>query len=90
MQINPINNIGNVYKSNKARKSYSENVVSSSKDSLAISGFAKELSLAKKAVDQAPDIRQAKVDDIKKQMEAGSYNVSASQVADRIISRFNE
>lgn len=85
MRINPINYVGNVYKPGKASKAYGESSVSTSKDSLALSDFAKELSVAKKAVNQTPDIRHEKVNAIKSQMEAGTYNVSAAQVADKIL-----
>jgi len=47
----------------------------------------KELSVAKAAVSKTPDVRQAKVDEIKQQMEAGTYNITAAQVADKIIAQ---
>ena len=85
MRINGINAMNQVY-ANKAKKAYSTSSASSSKDTLALSDFAKELSVAKKAVDQTPNVRQARVEEIKQQMQAGTYNVSANQIADKIIS----
>lgn len=85
MRINGIHGVNPVYKNNKAKKAYGSTSVPSGKDTLAISDFAKELSVAKSAVSQTPDVRQAKVDEIKKQMEAGTYNITAAQVADKII-----
>jgi len=90
MRINGLNNVNNVYKNNKATKAYGASSVSGSKDTLAISGFAKELQVAKQAVDHAPDIRQARVDEIKQQMEAGKYNVTASQLADKLLNKYFE
>ena len=87
MRINGVNKVNNIYKTNKASKAYGSSKVSTSKDTLNISDFAKELQVAKKAVQNAPDIRQAKVEEIKKQMEAGTYNVTAAQLADHLLSR---
>ncbi|PKM94911.1 MAG: flagellar biosynthesis anti-sigma factor FlgM [Firmicutes bacterium HGW-Firmicutes-1] len=87
MRINGINNVNNIYKSNKTNKAYSASGVSTSKDTLAISNFAKELQVATQAVNNAPDIRQSKVDEIKQQMEAGKYNISASQLADKLLNK---
>lgn len=88
MRINGVNNVNNVYKSNKANKAYGASNVSGSKDTLAISDFAKELQVAKQAVDHAPDVRQARIDEIKQQMEAGQYNVTASQLADKLLKKY--
>lgn len=88
MRINGINNVSNVYKSNKAGKAYGLSSTSSQKDTFAISDFAKELQVARQAVENAPDIRQDKVDEIKKQLEAGTYNVTAAMVADKLIEKY--
>lgn len=90
MRINGINGVNNVYKANKVNKAYGTSNVSTSKDTLAISDFAKDLQIAKQAVTNAPDVRQAKIDDIKSQMEAGNYNISAAQVADKLLKQYSE
>jgi len=79
--------VNQVYKKSRAKKAYGSSSVSTGKDTLAISDFAKELSISKAAVSQVSDVRQARVDDIKKQMEAGNYNITAAQVADKIIGK---
>lgn len=88
MRINGIQGVNQVYNANKAKKAYGSSSVASSKDTLALSDFAKELSVAKTAVGQATDVRQAKVDDIKQQMQAGTYNITAAQIADKLIDGF--
>lgn len=86
MRINGVYGMNQVQnKSKKVAKAYDSQTVASGKDTLALSDFAKELSVAKAAVSQTPDVRQAKVDDIKAQMQAGTYNVTANQVAQKII-----
>jgi len=86
MRINGMNAVNQVYNANKAKKAYGASNTANSKDTVALSDFAKELSVAKKSVDQTPDVRQARVEEIKQQMEAGTYNVSANQIADKIMS----
>lgn len=90
MRINGINNVNGLYKPGKVNKSYGAKSTPTGKDSLAISSFAKELQVAKQSVQSAPDIRQAKVDEIKQQMEAGKYNISASQVAEKLVNKYFE
>lgn len=90
MRINGVNKVNGIYKSNKAKKAYSASNVSQGKDTLALSSFAKELQVAKKAVSNTPDIRQAKVDEIKQRMEAGTYNITAVQVAEKIVDKYYE
>jgi negative regulator of flagellin synthesis FlgM len=87
MRINGSSDIGNIYKSTKANKAYGESTVATSKDLVSFSSVAKDMGVAKKAIDQAPDVRMEKVNDIKAQIEAGQYNISASQIADKLVSQ---
>lgn len=54
-------------------------------DKVEISARAKELSNAKKAASEAPEVRLEKVKHIKKAIEEGSYKVDAVQVAEKIL-----
>lgn len=88
MRIDGINNVNSIYKAKKSNKAYGSSEVSSSKDTLALSEFAKELQIANQAVKKVPDVRQARIDEIKQQMEAGSYNVQASQLAEKLLGKY--
>ncbi|GKX28485.1 hypothetical protein SH1V18_09650 [Vallitalea longa] len=88
MRINGIKNINNAYKVNATDRISKVSKIKKEKDSLAISDVAKELQIAKKAVKNTPDIRYDKVNDIKKRMQSGSYDVTAKEVADKIIDRY--
>ena len=88
MRINGIKNINNAYKVNATDRISKISKVKKEKDSLAISDVAKELQIAKKAVKNTPDIRYDKVNDIKKRMKSGSYDVTTKEVADKIIDRY--
>lgn len=54
-------------------------------DSIELSAEAKDLQAALRALSQVPEIREAKVADIKNRISIGEYNVNAGEVADRII-----
>lgn len=85
-----MNKVNEVYKNNKSSKVYAASAASAPKDTLAISGFAKEMQVAKQSLASVPDVRQNRVDEVKQQIEAGTYNVSASQVADKLLKKYFE
>ncbi len=82
-----MSNVNGVYKANKAKKAYAAKPAAGMKDTVSLSSFAKELSVAKNAVDNVPDVRTEKVNAIKEQIKDGTYNVSAEQVAEKIMSK---
>ena len=55
------------------------------KDIVALSGHAKDYQVATKAVHNAPDIRYDKVAEIQRRIESGSYHVSSTDVAGKIL-----
>lgn len=87
MRINGPSNIGNVYKTKKSNSTYGSQATSGAKDEVSFSSIAKDLAVAKKSVDATPDVRMEKVNDIKAQIQAGQYNISASQVADKLLAQ---
>lgn len=50
-----------------------------------LSTMAKEIQLAKVEVTQLPDVREQKVQEIKTQVEQGTYNVSGEQIANKMV-----
>lgn len=59
--------------------------VASKKDVLSISNEAKDFQTVNKALKDVPDIRQSKVAELLGRFEAGSYNVTGRDVADKVI-----
>lgn len=57
------------------------------KDELAISGESRLKQRVMQAIKQTDDIRNDKVDDLKERISAGTYEVSADEVAEKMISR---
>ncbi|TCK93376.1 FlgM family anti-sigma-28 factor [Natranaerovirga hydrolytica] len=87
MRIDGVNKINNIYNKNATKVNKIESTTKE-KDSLNISNYGKDLQKAKKVVKDTFDIRQSKVDYIKGQMESGTYNIGAKEVADKLVDNY--
>ncbi|MDO5402252.1 MAG: flagellar biosynthesis anti-sigma factor FlgM [Eubacteriales bacterium] len=87
MRIDAYNAVNQIYQTNAAAKAYGAAKKQSVSDKFEISSEAKTYQTAKAAVSQADDIRADKVARIKAQMEAGTYNISAAAVADKMMNQ---
>lgn len=56
-------------------------------DAVQISSIGKDIQTAKQAVANAPDVREDLVAPLKARIEAGTYSVSAEQLADKLLSQ---
>jgi negative regulator of flagellin synthesis FlgM len=54
-------------------------------DSVTLSDSARSLAAAREAVQNAPDVREAKVADIKQRVDSGTYEVSSKVLARKMI-----
>lgn len=50
-----------------------------------LSTMARDIQQAKVEVSQLPDVREEKVQEIKAQVETGTYNVSGEQIANKMV-----
>lgn len=87
MRVDAVNQISQIYKPASTKKvAKSGNV--QNKDAYEISQFAKDYQVAKKAVSETSQVREEKVARIKEAIASGSYNVSAQEVAEKIVSNY--
>lgn len=87
MRIDAYNAVNQVYQTNTQAKKVTTDKKTSS-DKLEISQAGKDIAVAKKAIAEAPDVREDRVETIKKQMAAGTYSVSLEDVADKMVDSF--
>lgn len=87
MRIDAYNKITQAYSNNKTKKTAATTSVAA-RDKVEISRAGREYQIAKQAVNQADDVRMDKINDIKKRMEAGTYQVSSKDIADKIVNRY--
>lgn len=84
MKITRVNQILEIYNTNSTRKSQKINKPGE-KDVFTISKEGKDFQTALDALSKVPDIRHDKVNDIKKKIQSGTYNISAEETADKIV-----
>lgn len=89
MRIDAYNQINQIYKISE-KVSVKQVGKTSQSDSLELSQLGKDYQIAKKALANTPDIRQDKVDDVKKRMENGTYNVSNDDFAEKLLESFKK
>ena len=85
--------INNQMKINRINKAYGKNVgkvkktekSEFKKDKIEISEEAKSFQVAMNAINKLPEARQDKVDELKKQIEEGTYKPSAKEIAKRML-----
>jgi len=53
-----------------------------------LSTMAKEIHQAKVEVSKMPDVREEKVQEIRNQVEKGTYSVSGEQIANKMVGEF--
>jgi negative regulator of flagellin synthesis FlgM len=87
MRIDALSQVSQLYGANGVKKTNAP-VKTSATDKVEISSFGRELQIAKQAVKESPDIRQDKVNDLKNQINNGTYNVSPESFANKILSGF--
>lgn len=88
MRIDAVNKIYETYKTNGVLSSKKVNKLAS-RDEVALSDTAKDFQTVYKALANVPDVREDKVNTIKEQLESGTYNVKASEVVEKMLSRFD-
>lgn len=87
MRIDAYSKITQVYSNNKTKKTATTTSVAAG-DKVEISRAGREYQIAKQAVNQADDVRMDKINEIKKRMEAGIYQVSSKDIADKVVNRY--
>lgn len=88
MRITGINSYIDSYTKQTSKVKEEVKEAKKSKDVLNISSAAKEYQLAQKTVSKVSDVRQDKIDEIMKQIESGTYNVNAEEIASKMVDSF--
>lgn len=90
MRIGTYNMLSQVYGTSTSKKTTQMGGTStpSFRDEVAFSSKGKDLQVAKKALASVPDVREAKVNDLKNRIANGTYNVSDEDFADKLMSAY--
>lgn len=86
MRIDSANRIYNAYTAQMAAGAKGAEKVKG-KDEVDLSTQAKDFTSVKRILSDIPEVREDKVQDIKKRIENGTYNVSSKDVASKILAQ---
>ena len=87
MRIDSIKKVDQIYQKASAKNNI-QSTKKNTSDRIEISNLGRDLQVAKKAVQEADDIRWDKVNEIKQRMKSGTYNVSAEEIADKMVESY--
>jgi negative regulator of flagellin synthesis FlgM len=92
MRIGTYNRVNQVYSANSTKKSATSGSTGNASfmDHISLSTTGKDMQVAKNALAKTPDVREDKVNDIKEQLENGTYNVDPEAFASKLLSAFAE
>lgn len=91
MRIGTYNMVSQIYGSNgtKRTKSAGTNGTGSFLDQVSLSSMGKDMQTAKLALAETPDVRESKLQDLKKRVEAGTYDVSVDAFAQKLLDSYS-
>ncbi|MCR4891279.1 MAG: flagellar biosynthesis anti-sigma factor FlgM [Lachnospiraceae bacterium] len=87
MRIEAYAQVQQLYGPRKTNRVASTASISSARDAVEISSLGQNLQMVKKAVKEAPDIREELTAPLKKSIEAGTYQVSGESFADKLMKK---
>lgn len=87
MRVDAYNAVTSLYQQTKVKKQ-GKTVAASKSDQLEISRVGRDYQIAKKAVKEAPDIREDKVNELKAAIDNGTYEVSANDFAEVLLDKY--
>ncbi len=90
MRIEAYSQIQQMYGASKPANKTASAKGADFKDKLQISNTGKDMQVAKKAVSDAPDIREDKVAAIKQRYANGTYEVSGEEFAQKMMERLGQ
>lgn len=85
-----VNNINDKNKTDNASESAEKKVAKT--DTVNISEAAKEIQEVRQQLDEIPDVRTEKVQQLKKEIENGTYEINSEKIAEKMLreSLFND
>lgn len=78
-----VNNINDKQKAENTSEKAEKNVTKT--DTVNISDAAKEIQEVRRQLDAIPDVRTEKVEQLKSQIEDGTYEIKSEEIADKML-----
>ncbi len=90
MRIESYSNIQQLYNLSKPANTAKPAASADFRDKLNISSAGKDLTIAKQAVSESPDVRADRVSELKSAIDNGTYDVSGQDFADKIMEKLSQ
>lgn len=88
MRIDAYMQVNKLYQATKPKKAASTERSKSTSDTLELSSFGKELQIARQAVNDAPEVRMDRVDELKTAINSGTYDLSMDRLAKKLTDNY--
>ena len=88
MKIDAYNKVAQLYQANNKTAKVKETKLKTEKDKLEISRMGQDINIAKNAVAEVSDIREDRIEEVKKKMSEGAYEMSNAEIADKLVEKF--
>jgi negative regulator of flagellin synthesis FlgM len=86
-QIQSIQSLNQVTESKKKSNAVNKSAIANKADSLVLSNRAQGLQFATEQVLKSPEVRAERITELKKQIQDGTYQVSSSDIAQKMVGR---
>ncbi|HBA97474.1 MAG TPA: flagellar biosynthesis anti-sigma factor FlgM [Lachnospiraceae bacterium] len=87
MRIDAINKMNQLYQATKPKK-VNQPGSEKTREKYKVSRPGQDYQTAKAAIKASPDIREDRIAGIKDALATGTYNVSAQEIADKMVSKY--
>ncbi|MCI8307537.1 MAG: flagellar biosynthesis anti-sigma factor FlgM [Lachnospiraceae bacterium] len=88
MKIGAYMQINQMYQTSKTKNNAQAGKSRGSSDKIELSSFGKELSVARQAVSEAPEVREDRVAELKSAIKSGTYDLSVDRLADKLVDKY--
>lgn len=89
MRVNKVDNILQLYNKSIGNKKVKQEKASKSSDDIKISERAMDFQFALQKIKNVEEVRVDKVENIKKQIQTGTYEIDGRKIADKIFESIN-
>ena len=91
MRIGTYNMISQIYGNTDTKKTKASGATRAGSflDQVSFSSMGKDMQTAKTALDNTPDVRESKIQDLKRRVDNGTYDVSVDDFAQKLLDSYN-
>ena len=92
MRIGTYNMISQIYGNTDTKKTKASGATGSGSflDQVSFSSMGKDMQTAKTALGNTPDVRESKIQDLKRRVDNGTYDVSVDDFAQKLLDSYNK